>query len=141
MPGRFGQHPRGMAFNLQAHEGMAAGLRRIALEEVDRAIEQVAGRGDADRDSAIHDARKRLKKARAVARLARFELGGARRVDNDAMRDAARRLSGARDAHVLVGTLDALRERTPDLPEDAVGDLRAVLVAQRSPRRATSPAR
>ena len=48
------------------------GIRRIVAEELDDAIAGLRA-GD-DRDTAIHEARKSLKKARSALRLARTDL-------------------------------------------------------------------
>jgi CHAD domain-containing protein len=62
----------------------------------------------------VHEARKAIKRMRALARLLREELGEAEfeRV-NSSLRDAAARLAGARDAEVRLATLRALAERHP----------------------------
>jgi len=55
------------------------------------------------RDAAVHDARKRLKKARAALRLARPVLGERRFArDNERLRDAGRPLGAVRDAAMLI---------------------------------------
>jgi CHAD domain-containing protein len=60
-------------------------------------------------DRAVHDARKRLKKARAALRLMREEVdSSAYRRENRALRDAARPLSQLRDATVLVRVFDRI---------------------------------
>lgn len=61
-------------------------------------------------DEAIHRIRKLLKRARANLRLLRTALGEQRYArENAALRDAARPLSGVRDAAVIVETIDDLR--------------------------------
>jgi CHAD domain-containing protein len=71
-------------------------------------------------DSNVHDARKEIKKSRAAVRLLRTALGSARfRRENARLRDAARTLNTARDARVLVKTLELVRERHPRLGADA----------------------
>jgi CHAD domain-containing protein len=66
-----------------------------------------------DRD-VVHEARKAIKRMRALARLFRDELGEPefKRV-NSSLRDAAQRLAGARDAQVRLATLRSLAERHP----------------------------
>ena len=108
---------------------MPEGLERIAVGQLDQSIEGLAGEADMDRPTAVHEARKSMKRLRAVVRLARDELGDyVYRRDNKALRDAGRRLSGARDSRVLLDTLEDVSERHPDkapreapqpLPEDA----------------------
>jgi len=118
-----------MASNLERQESVDDGLRRIALEELKRArrsLEQTE-----DRDEAIHDARRRLKKLRALLRLARKSLGAKRyRKENRRLRDAARPLTEVRDAKVLVDALDALIERYA-LPPRALVSVRTTLTTRR----------
>lgn len=84
----------------------------------------------------VHEARKTIKRMRALARLLRRETGEYqfRRVDGE-LRGAARRLAGARDAEVLATTLSELRERDPaalaSAPIDALAErLRAAAGSQ-----------
>jgi CHAD domain-containing protein len=61
-----------------------------------------------------------MKKLRAVLRLVRDPVGDdTYRRDNERFRDAARLLSGARDAEVKLQTIDALRDADPDSPTKA----------------------
>ncbi len=103
-----------MAARLRRGESGVAGVRRILRDETKEALRAMAP-GRPARGKAIHDARKRLKKARAALRLVRDVLGDDEyRHENAALRDAARPLSEVRDADVLIATLDALvRRRTP----------------------------
>ncbi len=76
----------------------------------------------------MHETRKALKRLRALMRLLDGELGGgARARENAVLRDAARSLSGARDAAVMLSTLDALMTRHPR----KLGRRRAVLDLRR----------
>jgi CHAD domain-containing protein len=120
-----------MSYRLEDGEGVADGIRRIVAEELDSAIASL--RGDVDRDTAIHEARKNLKKARSALRLVRTDLkGSTRRKESAAMRDAGRRLSGARDAQVMLGTLAGLTQAVPPPPADEVRALQEVLLARRA---------
>jgi CHAD domain-containing protein len=67
-----------------------------------------------DEAELVHEARKAIKRMRALARLLRKELGEDefKRV-NSSLRSAATRLAGARDAEVRLATLQALAERHP----------------------------
>lgn len=103
-----------MAYRLEHAESLPDGLRRIAAEQLDGAIGALRGETALPRDQAVHDARKRLKKTRAVLRLVREELGEqSYRRQNTRLRDAARRLAGARDAAVLIESLDAVLAAAP----------------------------
>jgi CHAD domain-containing protein len=81
----------------------------------------------------VHEARKAIKRMRALARLLRHELGETEfeRVDNS-LRTTAARLAGARDAEVRLATLQALLERHPKaLTLRRVSPLRAQLESER----------
>jgi CHAD domain-containing protein len=119
-----------VAYELGRDETLSAGVRRVALEQLDGAIESLRGSGD--RNEAIHDARKRCKKLRAVLRLVRDGLGAeAYRDQNAGFRDVARRLGSARDRWVLVETVDALQARYGAfLADAALGPLRQRFVAR-----------
>jgi len=102
----------------------------VAIERVRR--EQVQAAYDGLREEisteSVHDARKRLKKTRALLRLTRPK-GFKRR--NRALRDAGRALSGARDADVLAETVADLAERySGQLPKVAFERVRAPLAAR-----------
>jgi CHAD domain-containing protein len=122
-----------MAYRLKDAEGMATGLRRIVAEQLSDAATQLRSRTDETRDDAIHEARKDLKKARAALRLTRGDLpGDVRRAENATYRDAGRRLSGPRDATVLLLTLEKVQaESGVAVPANAAADLRRVLEHQR----------
>ncbi|HEX8984997.1 MAG TPA: CHAD domain-containing protein [Bryobacteraceae bacterium] len=99
-----------MAFHFEPGEHVPEAVRRIFCEELEHAAGQLSrGRG-APLDEAIHEARKSLKKARAVLRLLRPELESTYRAENGKLRGIARRLSNFRDAGVMVETLDSLVE-------------------------------
>jgi hypothetical protein len=126
---------RGRRFGLWPEEQPAPGLRRMALEQLDFAIELLEGESNGALDEhAVHETRKSLKRLRALIRLLAGELGEeeAER-ENAALRDAGRRLAAARDAEVLVATLDDLRERNPVKLGHRAGveALRARLAAER----------
>lgn len=117
-----------MSYRLEPEEKVTPGLRRIAHEQIDKAIAQLR-HPEPEPDEAIHDARKRFKKVRAVMRLVRDELGDTYRRENVTYRDAGRRLSDVRDSFVMVETLDLIREQYSDeLADDAFSDTRQKLV-------------
>ncbi len=98
-----------MAFRLNAGESVGDGIKRIVRRQIDHALEAIQQR-DGD-DEAIHEARKRFKRIRAVLRLVRDELGDkVYRLKNTCFRDAGRPLTEVRDARVLLDTLDQLTQ-------------------------------
>ncbi|MEZ4434047.1 MAG: CHAD domain-containing protein [bacterium] len=97
-----------MTDSIEPGEPAAGAIRRLARAHLDDAI---AAAGDEDRDAAVHDVRKALKKTRAILRLARGALGEAvYQRENVACRDVARRVAEARDAKARIETLDRVRE-------------------------------
>lgn len=113
-------------FSVARDEPLAAGLERIATSLLDRAAKQLED-PLLDRRVAIHEARKAMKRVRALLRMVRPQLGKKRfRRENRTMRDAARLISAARDADVLVEAFDGLVAASP---EGGLTGLRAELVA------------
>jgi hypothetical protein len=103
-----------VAYRLEQGESFSDGLSRIAREELDDASAQLRDGVGEDAERAVHEARKSLKKARALVRLERRALRGTVRRDaNERLRDAGRRLSALRDQQVALRTLDDLAERYP----------------------------
>jgi hypothetical protein len=101
-------------FGLLTGETAAHGLRRIALGQLELAIELLADESDVPPERAVHETRKALKRMRALLRLVEGEIGRKRAErERSALRDAAKRLAGARDAEVMVETFDALIARQP----------------------------
>jgi CHAD domain-containing protein len=106
---------RSRRFALLSGERVGEGLRRIALGQLDVAIEALEGRdGGHSAQRRVHEARKALKRLRALLRLVRDELGEQGYARESAIvRDAGKRLAQARDAQVLLDTLDGLIKRRP----------------------------
>ena len=103
------------AFQLKTDEPVGKGIRRIARKQIDKAREGLTARDGAAFEDVVHDARKRLKRLRAVVRLVRDELGQREyRRENVRFRDAARPLSEVRDARALLEALDKVKERFTD---------------------------
>ena len=99
-----------MSYGLAFSELPEASVERVRREQLEAAAESLQGARDPV--EAIHDARKRIKKTRALLRLARPGLKpNAYRRRNRELRDAGRQMSDVRDADVLVETVDELAER------------------------------
>jgi CHAD domain-containing protein len=112
---RSGHRDRDGRFALIDGERLGAGLRRIALGQLDIAIEMLEG-GERGRspEQRVHEARKALKRLRALLRLVQDELGDpAYEREHELLRRCGTQLAKARDAHVLLATLDGLIERKP----------------------------
>jgi CHAD domain-containing protein len=112
------------AFRLKQDEAIPDGVRRIARGRIAHAIAALA---DASEEG-VHDARKDMKKLRALLRLVRGEVGEkVFQREAGTFRDAARELSGVRDADVMLTTLADLEERY----ETDVGPVRQALEGHR----------
>jgi hypothetical protein len=101
------------AYRLHDGEFVPDGVRRIARGQLDNAIEWLDGAAHGQQlGDAVHETRKGLKRLRTSLRVARPAIGDETyRRENAAFRNTGRRLSGARDARVLIETLDALTSR------------------------------
>ena len=121
-----------MAFTLDPRKPIPKAVQKTAEKQLTKVMEGLTGQAGLDPDEAAHDARKRTKRLRALLRLVRPELGEkVYRRENQALRDAARRLSAVRDAWVLVEALDGLVVPTGEtLSADDVEPLRTVLVRE-----------
>jgi CHAD domain-containing protein len=88
-------------------EPLDEALRRITAGYFDLMIHELSHPDD--RDEGVHEARKSMKRVRALLRLVRDEIGhDVYRNENVVLRDVARRLAPVRDSAILVDTLDAL---------------------------------
>ncbi len=116
------------AYRLKPKESLPEGVGRVARGRIDHAVDELRGKTDSTPEQAVHEARKDLKKLRALLRLARGELGKSSFArENTCFRDAGRELAAARDSDVMLDTLNAL-----DLPAEVGGDLRKAIQAHRS---------
>jgi CHAD domain-containing protein len=82
------------------------GLRRIALDQIDKAIAEIDNRR-LGLDETVHQVRTRCKKLRGLIRLVRPAFNDYQ-LENAAFRDAARALSFVRDGAVMIKTYDTL---------------------------------
>ena len=96
-----------MAFEIKLQRDVAVEIRRVAREEVDRAMAALDGAREG-RLKGVHDARKRFKAIRALLRLVAGRLGPTFRRENRWYRDAARQLAAVREAQASLETLDRL---------------------------------
>src|SRR3954464_1823683 len=101
-----------MSYKLRFGAELEDSIRRTAREQLEAAAAELDDAESGDAAAAVHGARKRLKKTRSLVRLARPSLPKpAYRNTNRALRDRGRALSDARDADVLVATVDVLADR------------------------------
>jgi len=129
-----GPRRRRRALGLQRSEAVAAGLRRMAIEQAELAIEELSASGDGDARRSVHEARKAIKRMRTIVRMQERRLGpGGCALEQQALRSVAARLAGARDAEVMLDTLEAVIEREPHKLAGRAGvtSLRLALAAER----------
>lgn len=115
-----------MSFRLETAEPLPAGFQRLARTQIGDCL--APGNDATSASVRLHDARKALKRTRALLRLVRHGLG--RKVwrrENDALRDVARSLGAARDSDVLPHTIALARVGAPRPTVDALDRLRAHL--------------
>jgi CHAD domain-containing protein len=101
-----------MAYALKVKQTVAQNLVRVVTEQIESAISELSDR-DLEPQVAIHQARKRIKKIRALIRLVQEELGTLYSYENLLFRDATRRLADIRDAQCAVETFQKLSQRFP----------------------------
>jgi hypothetical protein len=117
------------AYRLQRGETITSELRRIAADQTDRAL---VGLEVEEHHEAIHQARKRCKKVRALLRLVRTSNESLYERENAAYRDAARSVSDLRDMTGLIEAFDLMVERHPDvMGDDRFAPIREGLLRQR----------
>ncbi len=121
-----------MRYQFLIEEEISTEIIRNTGEEIAFAIEALQTAEDPH--EGIHDARKSLKKIRAILRLARSGfLPEIFQQANETCRDNGRLLSDLRDATALIETLDKLREVHPSwISADNHSQIRSSLEAQRA---------
>ena len=102
-----------MAYRFEHDESIADGVRRIADEQLRKALDELDAPPRDAVVEVVHGVRKRCKKLRGLIRLVRPAMGKQYRRANVLIRDAARELSSLRDAHALLGTFDDLVAASP----------------------------
>ena len=116
----------GEGFRLEEREELAPGLQRLGVQQCESAIAGLVG---GDIDAGIHEARKAMKRVRAILRLVRPRIGErVYRFENDTLRDAARLVAPVRDSVVAVETVEEVAGRfhgslSPDVFEELAARL------------------
>lgn len=94
-----------MPFGFTQRSDVDKQVRRIATEQIEKALQEC--QGYVDFDETVHGLRRRCKKLRGLLRLIEPRFKGFE-AENRAVRDAADGLAGMRDAAVMIETFDAL---------------------------------
>ena len=102
-----------MAFRFRRKESAVGGFHRVVREQTAAGVSLLADRGN-DLGDRVHDARRHIKRLRAVVQLVGAGLpGGLLAKHDDALADVNRRLAGTRDADVCLSTFEALTKKEP----------------------------
>lgn len=103
-----------MAYRFKLKESLRDGVRRIAVEQIEKVL-AAPHKGD-DRVAWVHEARKSMKRTRALLKCVRSGLSDrVFREENAALAEIARGLSGLRDRDVMAGTMASLEGQTDKL--------------------------
>ena len=96
-----------MPYRFKPAEAVSEAVKRIVSEEIESSVEGLASPSPENRDRAVHQARKSIKKIRGLLRLLRPRLGATFRRENKRFRRLGRDLSQLRDAAALRHRLTA----------------------------------
>jgi len=114
-----------MSYRFAGNESAADAVERIALEQLDKALEHTKAKTKLD--DAVHDVRVCFKKLRGLIRLVRDELGDKEyNHENIFYRDLNRQLSAVRDTAALTEILNKLEDRfAEELTKNAFASFRS----------------
>lgn len=127
-----------MAYRLNQNETSSDGIQRIALEQIDKAIQEVENQ-KIDRHETVHQVRKRCKKLRGLVRLVRPCLADVYQKENAWYRDSSRALSDIRDAQALIECCeDLLQQFSTTFPPGTFAELHQKLILYRDCSAATA---
>ena len=113
---------------MKSGQSVSNEIRRIVLQQLDRATSELTSIGDPESDEAIHDARRRVKKIRAIIRLIRPVLDKAHRADPE-LRRVSKLLAPVADGQGVIDTLNQLLKRyRRELPPKTAEAIRSDLI-------------
>jgi CHAD domain-containing protein len=115
-----------MAYRFRKNESLPHAIRRVYMEEIDWAVRQLTR--SKDREKAVHEARKSLKKIRGLLGLIAEPLGRLYKTEDRYFRNVGRQLSQLRDSAVMLQTFDALAARRHELDPVALVNIRRNLL-------------
>ena len=121
-----------MAYQFKPDQPIDDEVRRVADKQLTLALEHLGAIGNLKKDAAVHEARRHVKKVRALIRLVGPALGTSYRKSNKALRRVNRLLSPIADGEAVLDTLTRLEKRSTAELSTAVGALRDALMARRA---------
>jgi CHAD domain-containing protein len=104
-----------VAYRLKKGKSASKEVSRVVDREFEKALGEMGGNAESNQAQVVHDARKHIKKIRAVLRMFQKELGRDYVLQNRRLRTAAHQLSSLRDADATVETMKLIRDRYPRL--------------------------
>jgi CHAD domain-containing protein len=102
-----------VAYQIKGRRAVGKQLTRIVAREFQQALKEIGGDRVVNRPEAVHEARKSVKKIRAIVRLFRRDLGNDYRVQNRELRTIAHQLSSLRDVDAAANMMKSVRDRYP----------------------------
>jgi CHAD domain-containing protein len=117
-----------MAYRFKWDRSVAGELRRIAAKQLALAVAELRAVGTPRSDDAVHEARRHVKKTRALTRLVQPALGSAYYAPNRRLRLASHMLAPIADGEAVVDTIARLDTRYGRLPRRTASRLRAALL-------------
>jgi CHAD domain-containing protein len=122
-----------MAYRLKPYKPFTSQFRSVAEDQLTKAIGYLEEHPKGPHE-AVHDARKRFKRVRALYRLVQADAPEFRDRENARIRDIARTLSAVRDATALVETIEYLLSFTGSKEEKAALQAARNVLAKRRDR-------
>lgn len=115
-----------MPYLLKPERPIESEIRRIVDKQLKLALERLRDSGDLPRDTAIHEARRHVKKVRAAVRLVHPAIGDAYDATNARMRTVNRMLGPIADGEAIVDFVGRLQKKhRAQLSPQALGAIRA----------------
>ena len=126
-----------MGYRFESDENVDEAFARCGREQLDRAVRELSEEIDRDPVTAVHSARKALKKERALLRVAHGAIPARQRRRQQAvLRAASRSLSEARESEALVHTTDQLAKQfAGQIPAASFAAVRERLERERAAER------
>jgi CHAD domain-containing protein len=109
-----------MAFQLDPAKDIGSNVRALGAVQVDRVLKRLAIKSEQAR--AVHEARKTMKRLRALLRLIKPALDKKTfRANEDQLKEIGRSLSGARDIQAMLECIVRLEAAEPEAAQEPVG--------------------
>jgi hypothetical protein len=125
-----------VAYRLKKGKSAPKAVSRVVIQEFEKALSEMGGNAESNQAEVVHEARKHIKKIRAVLRMFQKDLGKDYDRQNGRLRTVAHQLSSLRDADASVETMESVRARYPRLVNASI--LAGVQRGLQSRRRATA---